>query len=833
MEDSLEALKIRLDKSRLMSLAELEEFLEALPPSRMPSDAEALVQRLLEQSRITNYQLRQLLAGHTRGLVLGDYVILNEIGVGGMGTVFKARHRRMDRTVALKVLKPEVARSPDAVERFGREVVAAARLRHPNIVHAYDASEDDGIPFLVMEYVDGSDLADRVLRFGPLPCDIAVDYVLQATRGLDYAHARQIIHRDIKPANLLVNSDGVVKILDMGLARVGNGAPDGEEHEGLVERGLSGMTLHGRMIGTIDFVAPEQLVDPGRVDRGSDLYSVGATLFYLLTGRVVFDRRTTLEKLVAKAQEEAPSLVSCRRDVPKPLDGIVNRLLERDPDQRFSSAADLVAALTSVVDPDAPPYIPKPPPEPITKDYSQELQGLATARKFDSAVDHILDTEPDARKRRSPRRAAVRNVGMLRPVAVADLPVGGRPEYPLLQRSGRRLLPGGEVITLQLLQSLRSREIVNAWMHENDRSTLVDTQPLETLGEVRINTKLNIHTSASKKLDIDTGRKQGLEIVNAGVPVKATLLDQDGADIDQGFARDVVARYTDAVTMLTELMASLLATRRDTKLGDHHVSAIAGQFLTQLRTDIDGVLGCLPRARANDTIERHAVRLAVLAMALGIELGYDERNVLQIGLAGLLCDIGMHCVPRNLREAKRRLGNEEFALVARHTIHTADCLTKLAGLPSATHLAAYQVHERPNGVGYPRGVSLEGIHPFARILAVADVYLALVAPRPYRRAYVPHKAIGYMLRMTSHQLFDPLVIRAMLHVLGVPPLGCDVILDDARAATIVRSGRASFTRPLVTVFQNANGQVLDESELIDLASDEGRSIAMVINDSRP
>jgi tRNA A-37 threonylcarbamoyl transferase component Bud32 len=214
----------------LPATVSLEQFADSLVTSGLlttdriqkvqATDANDLASKLIRAKQLTEYQAEQICAGNTTGLVLGNYVILDKIGAGGMGAVFKARHTRMKRIVALKIL-PEIAvGSPTAVERFHREVEAAARLEHHNIVTAHDADEFDGQHFLVMQYADGEDLSSLVKTKGRMPVGKAVDCIIQAAKGLDYAHGEGVIHRDIKPANLLLNKKGVVKILDMGLARL-------------------------------------------------------------------------------------------------------------------------------------------------------------------------------------------------------------------------------------------------------------------------------------------------------------------------------------------------------------------------------------------------------------------------------------------------------------------------------------------------------------------------------------------------------------------------------------------------------------------------------------
>ena len=248
----------------------------------------------------------------------GEYTIIEKIGTGGMGQVFKALHRRMDRIVALKILPEGSVKSADALARFQQEVRSAAKLIHPNIVTAYDAGEYQGSPFLVMELVEGHDLLRQVQEHGPLPMEKAVDYVLQAARGLEYAHGKGIIHRDIKPANLLLGVDGTVKILDMGLASF---RPAEEE----------------TLAGTVDFLAPEQTGETRQADQRADIYSLGCTLFFLLTGKPLYDGKTVIQKVLAHREQPIPSLLS--------LDAVFQKMVAKKPEDRYQSMAELIEAL--------------------------------------------------------------------------------------------------------------------------------------------------------------------------------------------------------------------------------------------------------------------------------------------------------------------------------------------------------------------------------------------------------------------------------------------------------------------------------------------------------
>lgn len=328
-----------LSESGLMTAEEVDAFLHGLPADEQPKDGKALAREMFRRKRLTKFQAQAVYDGKTRGLVLGNYVILDKLGEGGMGQVFKAQHRRMERTVALKVLSPEALKSPELAERFQREVKAAARLSHPNVVTAYDADEEGGIHYLVMEYVEGRDLAVVVEKEGPLPGPRAIDFILQAAAGLEYAHSQNVIHRDIKPANLLLDKSGTVKILDMGIARI-------QEEPALGDAtAAAGLTADGAVLGTVDYMSPEQGLNTKNADALSDVYSLGCTLYWLVTGQPVFEGDTLVAKILAHREEAIPSLRAERKELPVMLDVTFKKMVSKKARDRHQSMSEVIAAL--------------------------------------------------------------------------------------------------------------------------------------------------------------------------------------------------------------------------------------------------------------------------------------------------------------------------------------------------------------------------------------------------------------------------------------------------------------------------------------------------------
>jgi serine/threonine protein kinase len=344
MAVTLEQFRENLVKSGLFTAEELAAFQQGLAPEKRAKDVKGLARELVQAKRLTKYQAAAIYQGKTRGLVLGEYVILDKIASGGMGQVFKAEHRRMKRLAAIKLLPASSMDSPDAVRRFYREVEAAAHLAHPNIVTAYDASEHDGVHYLAMEYVPGEDLGRIVKQHGPLAVAWAVDYVIQAARGLEYAHSRGIVHRDVKPGNLLLDVEGTIKILDMGLARLnksGLGQPEGAA--------ASEITDADRVMGTVDYMSPEQAEDTRGADHRSDVYSLGCTLYRLLIGRPPYAGSTPMKKLLAHRDAPIPSLSAARPDLPEELDAVFQKMVAKKAKDRYQSMGEVIAALETFV----------------------------------------------------------------------------------------------------------------------------------------------------------------------------------------------------------------------------------------------------------------------------------------------------------------------------------------------------------------------------------------------------------------------------------------------------------------------------------------------------
>jgi serine/threonine protein kinase len=332
----LDSFIICLRKSGLVDELEIDRRVS----STNCTTTETFADELVNDNVLTAYQGKILSRGRWKGLMLGNYVIQEKLGQGGMGQVFKAHHKRMGRLVCIKVLRAMGRKSPEIVERFRREIKAISSLNHPNFVIAHDADEDEGIQFLVMEYIDGKDLSRLVKKQGPMLVNDGVEIIRQSARALEYAHQQGVIHRDIKPHNLLLTTndenDALVKVLDMGLARFDSVFND-ESDSGT----QASMTATGVIMGTVDYISPEQALNSRNADGRSDIYSLGCTLHFILTGKPLFPGQTIMEKLINHRELTPPRLRDSIPEVSLGLEAIFKKMVAKDPEERYQSMTEL------------------------------------------------------------------------------------------------------------------------------------------------------------------------------------------------------------------------------------------------------------------------------------------------------------------------------------------------------------------------------------------------------------------------------------------------------------------------------------------------------------
>lgn len=333
-------------KSGVVDEKRLEAYLQKLRAgASLPDDLGRLAGILVRDGILTHFQAEQFLLGKWRRFTIGKYKVLERLGSGGMGSVYLCEHKFMRRRVAVKVLPAAKADDPAALERFYREARAVAALDHPNIVRAYDIDQDEKLHFLVMEYVDGASLQEIIKKHGPMDITRAAHYIQQAAIGLQHAHQiAGLVHRDIKPGNVLVDRNGVVKVLDMGLARFFH-----DEEDILTKK------YDENVLGTADYLAPEQALDSHSVDIRADIYSLGATFYFVLTGSTPFTEGTVAQKLIWHQTRQPKPIRTLRAEVPEQLAAVLDKMMAKDPAQRYQTPADVVTALNPWTQQTIPP----------------------------------------------------------------------------------------------------------------------------------------------------------------------------------------------------------------------------------------------------------------------------------------------------------------------------------------------------------------------------------------------------------------------------------------------------------------------------------------------
>jgi serine/threonine-protein kinase len=381
---------------------------EVLALQQRCPEARLLAREMIQRDLLTPYQANQLLTGRSRSLVVGGYRILERLGEGGMGQVFKARHPRLHRLVALKIIRPEHVANPTSVERFCREIFAASQLAHPNIVRAYDAGQAGETYYFAMQYIDGVDLARLVKKEGPLAVDRALDHVTQAASGLQHIHEHGLIHRDIKPSNLMVTRPpgpgtaaeapatgpvgpwGQVKILDLGTARL----TERREEEGELNPTLTKM---GTIMGTADYMAPEQALSSRHADIRSDIYSLGCSLYFMLTGQPPFPGGSAIEKIMRHQLDPPQPVERLRAAVPRAVRALLGRMMAKKPEDRFQTPREVVEAALAIAE-----GLPPVEAIPLTPD-GQPLSA-AVDTKPELITDFAFENARPATRRPRPSR---------------------------------------------------------------------------------------------------------------------------------------------------------------------------------------------------------------------------------------------------------------------------------------------------------------------------------------------------------------------------------------------------------------------------------------------
>jgi len=446
---SLDSFVRTTQKSGLVAPDRLQKLLDELP-AEIIGDAAQVARQFVEQNLITDWQATKLLRGKHKGFSLGKYRLLRLLGKGGMSSVYLAEHTLMRRRCAIKVLP--IGRVDDSswLARFHREAQAIAALDHPNIVRAYDVDqEQDGdrdIHFLVMEFVDGQSIQEIVTENGPLPLEVAADYFRQAALGLEHAHRAGLVHRDVKPGNLLVDQGGVVKVLDLGLARFNEVAED---------QPLT-VTHDERVLGTADYLSPEQAIDSHTVDSRADVYSLGCSIYFALTGRPPFKDGSLAQRLMAHQMKDPPPIAQFRPEVEqsdrgRALTAIIRRMMARSPDERFQTMAEVSTALTDWLPSSgglpakALPAVPVVAP-PVAVPVAQAVTAPPVAQPVTPPPAPVAPA-PVAAAPAAPPAAAVTPAPPATPADGSPPPVAVPVAVPAVQPAATEPPPSGQVIS--------------------------------------------------------------------------------------------------------------------------------------------------------------------------------------------------------------------------------------------------------------------------------------------------------------------------------------------------------------------------------------------------
>lgn len=396
-------------------------------------------------------------------------------------------------------------------------------------------------------------------------------------------------------------------------------------------------------------------------------------------------------------------------------------------------------------------------------------------------------------------------------VRISDIILGRELNLPIHDTKGLLLLAAGAKFTAEVKQKLLERGITYVVLDECDASnmTLASRPSGEVAALARLDTQLN------ERLETLI-RSGAMTVRNSGPPLLQRVIQHGRKNYDAE-TRQQLASQQQAATQAVETMMADVAEGRELNGGG--VNQLAGSCAEGLVIDIGNTLSVSFQQNQDSTIEKHAVSVALLGMAIGIEMGLDIDNVQTIGMAGLVQDLGMTRIPSDIRKAHRPLSPIEFLEVQKHPIWTANILERTNGLPKIVQLVAYQTHERPDGSGYPRKRERKSIHLFARILHVADAYTAMTAERPHRAPMMAYAAIETLLRQARRGQVDPQVVRAMLNVVSLFPIGSFVTLSDGSVAQVLRSNGANFTKPVVLRVQDGQGQPVpsdSDAALVDL-----------------
>ncbi len=709
----------------LRSSVVLEEDWQRLPPQARDelvqcADTQVVLSLLTRHGVLSAYQADRIQDGRTFGLLLGNYRVLDRLGAGGMGVVFQAEHLYLRKQVAIKVLSLAPEQDPRLVRRFFSEVRAVAQLRHPNIVAALDAgqtpSPEPGAPslcYFVMEYVPGQDLDRAVRAHGPFPPAQAAGLCYQAASALAEAHGRSLVHRDIKPSNVMVTQDGQVKVLDFGLVRQFG----------------SRLTEPGTVLGTLEYLAPEQARDASAVDIRADIYGLGGTLFWCLTGWPPFPTQgSPLQALIQRMTQSAPSARTRNPQVPAALDAVLARMLACDPDNRYPTPQAVMNALLPFLQPQSqeqarlgsrgaghrPVAVPGSADQPAHQPRVLVVDDSAINRHFcvrvlreaGIACDEVAD-----------------GAAALKTVASAP--------YDLILTDW--VMP--DLTGLDLSRKLREDPVLRHLKILLFSATLTDEEVAQALA-----------AGADDYLTKQFGRVQLVARVQAALRLKAAqergeALNQQLLAANQQLERALTARDSDLVHLRNALVLGLA------ELAAHRAGEAAAHLLR---------------------LQRYSRSLAEAAAALPAFAGQIDEAFVQLVEGGApLHDIGKVALPDHVLANPANLAAEERQVLQSHTTIGAEALQKIARrhgpavafLQVAIDIARHH-HERYDGKGYPDRLAGSAIPLAARIVTIGDVYDTLRS-RQLSRPALSHAAAAEVMLEGSPGQFDPVLLDAL------------------------------------------------------------------------
>ncbi len=695
---------------------------EARQEIERTADPEMLLARLVEHGLLTEYQACRIDAGKTFGLVLGNYRVLDRIGAGGMGVVFKAEHVEMRRLVAIKVLPLSEGQDPRLLQRFLAEMRAVARLHHPNIVAAIDAGKAQDIDpdvaalrYFVMEYVPGQDLEEHVRANGPLAPARACDLAHQVASALAEAHKYDLVHRDIKPSNILVTPEDQAKLLDFGLAHQKQLGPR--------------LTEPGTVLGTLDFMAPEQAQDASTVDGRADIYGLGATLFWCLTGEPPFPSSGNVaQDLIRRLSQPPPLLRTVRDDVPEALEAVVARMMAVKPEDRYATPQAVMRALLPFLRPEA-------------RDHGAALATGALA----AAEAHV--TLPGGGE------AAARQHQVL----IVDDEAG--------IRSLCRLVLQAEGVACD--DAVNGALALEAVAKKPYDLVLLDINMPEVNGIEVLRRLREAPPCPHQKVVMLSGRYSSDEMAQMLLAGADDYLTKPFSVVQLLGRVKSVLRLKDAQDRSEMLNRHLLA-----------VNAQLEQNLNSRDSDLvharNGLVLALAKLVAHRDIETgaHLMRIQRYCRVLAEEAvqtpsfagQIDQHFIEMLECCAPLHDIGKVGLPDHILMKPGKLTPDERILMQAHTVIGADTLKEVAQqygfalgfLQTAIDITRHH-HERFDGTGYPDRLAGTDIPLAARVVAIGDVYDALRSRRVYKPA-LSHAAALQLMTEASPGHFDPALV---------------------------------------------------------------------------